>query len=215
MGFDRLGRPIVATQYGNLRLWEMTKLTTVERMTELHAREQELLLRVLRRRTLEGGGGGGGGGGEGARREGRGGGESGDDDGGDRHIVDTAVVVIDTAGLTLRHVSTAVGRPSLRRCSRPARPVSATTLSYAAVLSALSKGEGRTSISVWVPFERSGVEGGNGRSCGLSVLFTFSESLPPSWTTASWQEKACRVGFTCRTVVLLFVLGRIARHFEV
>lgn len=88
MGFDNLGRPILATQYGSLRLWEVTKLTTVERMTELHAREQELLLRVLRRRTLEGGGGG-----EGAAAERAG------------HIVDTAVVVIDTDGLTLRHVS--------------------------------------------------------------------------------------------------------------
>lgn len=87
MGYDRLGRPIVATQYGSLRLWEMTKLTTVERMTELHAMEQELLLRLLRRRTLGGGG-----------DEENGGGEGGG------HIVDTAVVVIDTAGLTLRHV---------------------------------------------------------------------------------------------------------------
>lgn len=95
MGFDKLGRPILATQYGSLRLWEMTKLTTVERMTELHAREQELLLRVLRRRTLEGGGGGGGAneGSHGAAAERAG------------HIVDTAVVVIDTGGLTLRHVS--------------------------------------------------------------------------------------------------------------
>lgn len=101
MGYDRLGRPILATQYGSLRLWEMTKLTTIERMTELHAREQELLLRVLRRRTVEGGGDGA------AGQDGRGGGGGG-------HIVDTAVVVIDTAGLTLRHVST-VGRPSLRR----------------------------------------------------------------------------------------------------
>lgn len=88
MGFDRLGRPIVATQYGSLRLWEMTKLTSVERMTELHAMEQELLLRLLRRRTLDGGG----------RDEENGGGRGGG------HIVDTAVVVIDTAGLTLRHV---------------------------------------------------------------------------------------------------------------
>ena len=54
MGYDHLGRPILATQYGALRMWDMTKLTTVERMAELHAREQELLLRVLRRRTWEG-----------------------------------------------------------------------------------------------------------------------------------------------------------------
>ncbi|CAN0478789.1 unnamed protein product [Ectocarpus sp. 12 AP-2014] len=93
MGFDKLGRPILATQYGSLRLWEMAKLTTVERMTELHAREQELLLRMLRRRTLEGGGGG-----EGAAAERAG------------HIVDTAVVVIDTGGLTLRHVTKAFVR---------------------------------------------------------------------------------------------------------
>ncbi|CAM9319843.1 unnamed protein product [Scytosiphon promiscuus] len=49
MGYDRLGRPMLATRYGSLRLWEMTKLTTIERMTELHAREQELLLRQERR----------------------------------------------------------------------------------------------------------------------------------------------------------------------
>lgn len=138
MGFDRLGRPILATQYGSLRLWEMTKLTTVERMTELHAREQELLLRVLRRRTL----GGGGGGGEGTGAEGRGG-KSGDepagqDGGGDRHVVDTAVVVIDTAGLTLRHVST-VDHTSLHRCSRPV-PVPCR--------------RGKDIISVWVCFDR-------------------------------------------------------------
>lgn len=105
MGYDRLGRPILATQYGSLRLWEMTKLTTVERMTELHAREQELLLRVLRRRTLEGGGGGGDGAG-------------GRDGGGDGHIVDTAVVIIDTAGLTLRHVSTYI-RWAVQVCAVP------------------------------------------------------------------------------------------------
>lgn len=104
MGYDRLGRPILATRYGSLRLWEMTKLTTVERMTELHAREQELLLRVLRRRTLEGGGGRSGG------DEGEQGGSGWEEQGGGvvvgkGHIVDTAVVVIDTAGLTLRHVS--------------------------------------------------------------------------------------------------------------
>lgn len=92
MGYDRLGRPILATRYGSLRLWEMTKLTTLERMAELHAREQELLLRLLRRRTLEGGGGG----------ETERGGPGSRDDG---YIVDTAVVVVDTAGLTLRHVS--------------------------------------------------------------------------------------------------------------
>lgn len=100
MGFDRLGRPIIATQYGSLRLWEMSKLTTVERMGDIHAREQELLLRLLRRRTLDGGVAGHG-------REGTDGG------GGDRprHIVDTVVIIVDTAGLTLRHVSAAVSRP--------------------------------------------------------------------------------------------------------
>lgn len=97
MGYDRLGRPILATRYGSLRLWEMTKLTTLERMADLHAREQELLLRVLRRRTLEGGGGGGMNGDGSMGSEGR-------------HIVDTAVIVVDTAGLTLRHVS-GVGQP--------------------------------------------------------------------------------------------------------
>lgn len=113
MGYDRLGRPILATRYGSLRLWEMTKITTLERMADLHAREQELLLRVLRRRTLEGGGGGGG--------EKNGDGAMGREDG---HIVDTAVIVVDTAGLTLRHVSVWAGQPvgasPLRACVKMA-----------------------------------------------------------------------------------------------
>lgn len=109
MGYDRLGRPILTTRYGSLRMWEMTKLTTVERMAELHAREQELLLRLLRRRTSEGGveeGGGVTGGGAGG--EGGGGGGDGGDGGEEErsaYIVDTVVVVVDTEGLTLRHVS--------------------------------------------------------------------------------------------------------------
>lgn len=84
MGYDHLGRPIIVTRYGSLRLWEILKLTDLERMTELHVREQELLLRVLRRRTAEG--------------------SMPRDDGTVGCIVDTAVVIIDTAGLTLRHV---------------------------------------------------------------------------------------------------------------
>lgn len=80
----------------------MIKITTVEQMAQLHAREQELLLRLIRRRSLEGG----------SSSETRGnGGEGGRDaDDGARpprspHIVDTVVIVVDTAGLTLRHVS--------------------------------------------------------------------------------------------------------------
>lgn len=119
MGYDRLGRPILATRYGSLRLWEMSKLTTLERMGEVHAREQELLLRLLRRRTLEGGGIGNGREGTDSTRsssssEGESKRESGG--GGDRpgYIVDTVVVIVDTAGLTLRHVSAAVSSPLLR-----------------------------------------------------------------------------------------------------
>lgn len=97
MGYDHLGRPIIATRYGSLRLWEMLKLTDLERMTELHIREQELLLRVLRRRTAE----------RSFRRDdGAEGSTEGEKDV-ERdvgYIVDTAVVIIDTAGLTLRHV---------------------------------------------------------------------------------------------------------------
>lgn len=109
MGYDRLGRPIIATRYGSLRLWEMSKITTIESMAELHAREQELLLRVLRRRTLESGGSDGSGGGA------RGVGDPEGDDGGERrpaHIMDSVVVVVDTAGLTLRHVSAVVEQSS-------------------------------------------------------------------------------------------------------
>lgn len=115
MGFDRLGRPIVATQYGSFRLWEMTKLTTVEKMGQLHAREQELLLRVLRRRSLSVASWGRDRGVEeattGTATEGRGERSSAAaaDSAAERpHIVDTIVLVVDTAELTLRHVSTAV-----------------------------------------------------------------------------------------------------------
>lgn len=90
MGFDRLGRPIMVQQYGSLRTWEATKITTIERMATLHAREQELILRALRRRTLE-------------KRRSRGEDETRNDEQ-TSHIVDTVVVVVDTAGLTLRHV---------------------------------------------------------------------------------------------------------------
>ena len=99
MGYDRLGRPILVTRYGSLRLWDMSKLTSLERMTELHIREQELLLRLLRRRTAEGGVGGAGNGvGKEEEKQGEGSADN------LACIVDTAVVIIDTAGLTLRHV---------------------------------------------------------------------------------------------------------------
>lgn len=97
MGYDRLGRPMLATRYGSLRLWDMAKITTVDRMAELHAREQELLLRVLRRRTRESGGGG-----EGKDKDHPGENDARNEAG---YIVDTVVIVVDTAGLTLRHVS--------------------------------------------------------------------------------------------------------------
>lgn len=103
MGFNRLGQPIIATKYGSLRLWEMTKLTTIDRMAEFHAQEQELLLRVLRRRTLEGSDSGGYG--NGANQSGVEEGNGGRGSNRPAHIVDTAVIVVDTAGLTLRHVS--------------------------------------------------------------------------------------------------------------
>lgn len=84
MGYDRLGRPMIVQQYRDLHTNEAVKITTVERMAELHAREQELLLRTVRRRTLDGSTV------EGEKKS---------------HIVDSVVVVVDTGGLTLRHVS--------------------------------------------------------------------------------------------------------------
>lgn len=129
MGFDRLNRPILAAQYGSMKLWEMTKLTSVEQMATVHEKEQELLLRVLRRRCLEGRGGSNGAaagqaeGGEVERQrrdEGDrdGGAGGGDADSSASYIVDTAVIVVDTAGLTLRHVSFSHPRTRVRVCMR-------------------------------------------------------------------------------------------------
>ena len=161
MGYDRLGRPILATQYGSLRLWEMTKLTTVDRMTELHAREQELLLRMLRRRTLEGGEGGGD-----------------QDGGGGGHIVDTAVVVIDTAGLTLRHVSTAQWRPpTLTPVPKASKPSSIPCLSNGSLGCSLKNG--RPALSDWVLLER-GVLGERGKGLAVMPCPPFANPPPSS-----------------------------------
>ncbi|CAN0135804.1 unnamed protein product [Discosporangium mesarthrocarpum] len=71
---DRLGRPVLAKQYGGLKLWELTEITTLSNMVRSHVWEQEMVLRLMRERTAETG-----------------------------VIVDTSVIIIDTKGLTLRH----------------------------------------------------------------------------------------------------------------
>ncbi|CAM9135726.1 unnamed protein product, partial [Choristocarpus tenellus] len=76
LGHDRLGRPVLAKQYGGLKLSELTQLTTVEKMVNSHVWEQEMVLKLHREKTAETG-----------------------------IIVDTSVVIIDTKGLTLRHVT--------------------------------------------------------------------------------------------------------------
>ncbi|CAM9792836.1 unnamed protein product, partial [Phaeothamnion confervicola] len=76
LGPDRMGRPVLCKQYGGFKVWELMKLTTVERMVRSHLWEQEKTLAQMRRRTARGG-----------------------------QIVDSFVVVIDVAGMRIGQVT--------------------------------------------------------------------------------------------------------------
>ena len=52
-GFDRSGMPVIYRAYGEFEIWKMTKLTTVDRLVDLHIWENEHSLDAMNARARE------------------------------------------------------------------------------------------------------------------------------------------------------------------